>query len=357
MNRSYYFILTVSTIILASIFAQQTRKLNNTHKRSSTPKIIKEKYQKLKKSEFFNESKYSKTSIALYHALMSGDKHYLDQDTRKTFMQMGLMHLLTPSGLHLSSLIFVIKIIPPQWQLIFLLIINTGFFFLDDYFAIKRVIIFKIISLLLSMLASIKVKNQNQCAFLITFFIDIIIGNFAEGPLSYIYSFLFWGTILFHSGSIFQLSYKLFINLSLTSLISGQMISPASLFLNTPISFLFTLIYPVLFFNFWLPITSFQTSFSLKIIQLFNDLIHYAVKIAPVFGPSILFIIFLFIIPIKIPTKKLIITLLGLSLCTTMPRMKASISNSKYIWSSIKGNRCKQILREYYYEVKCKKGV
>ena len=193
--------------MLISFHYQQELKMSFSKKRSSTPAVIKAKYQALKNAS------YSKRAKGLYYALMTGDKRNLDKGTREQFKKMGLMHLLTPSGLHLSSLIVIIKLVPLHWQLLFLGFICLGFLLIEDYYAIKRVIIFKIITLVLQKLFHGKTNNHkgnhNKWAFLLTFLVDMLIGNFHQSPLSYIYSFLFWGTILFHSGGIFKLSYKL----------------------------------------------------------------------------------------------------------------------------------------------------
>lgn len=361
MSRSYYFIVLLAVSLLTVVFTHQNRKLNIPKKRNKTPTFLYQKYIGIKKST--ESIKISKRSSGLYYALMTGDKRYLGKDTRKTFEKLGLMHLLTPSGLHLSSIVIGIKFLPHRIKLIFMLCIGIVFFLLDNYFAIKRVIMFKIFHLIIpdnnsNIESNVQnTPNKNQKAFLLTFVLDIILGNFQEGPLSYTYSFLFWGTILFHSGNIFMLSYKLFINLSITCVISGQIVSAVSLIINTPISMVFSFLYPFLFLNFWLPVFSIQNEIAITMIDNFYKTIFILSELLPTFVPSVLFVILLLLVPYQFKLRPFIISIILLFLTGANPVNKQTrFSNKKYFWSLGQGNNCKIVPRHFYNEIKCKKG-
>lgn len=188
-------------------------------------------------------SKANKSS-PLYFSMITGDKSKLSFKLKKKLKQMGLLHLFTPSGLHLSSFFFL-RFLPKKILLgIFFLL----FLWLSTYFcysSMERVIIFKIIHLVLK-------ERKIETHFFLTFIFSFLLGQYRE-PLSFLYSFLFWGTIIIFRNNpikgVFYLSFQNLILNSLTGLDSNILL----FILNPIITLLTTAIFPLFFFNAILP--------------------------------------------------------------------------------------------------------
>lgn len=329
---------------MGCVFYDQHLNLSFQWKRQRQSQFLKKKYNELKSVSD------DKNSISLYYSLMTGDKRYLSKESKQNFKDLGLMHLLTPSGLHLSSILIIFKVIPKQIQIYLLFIISLPFFMLEKYYSIKRVLIFKLTYFVLAK----DLKNKSAIAFITTFCADIVLGNFKDSPLSFAYSFLFWGTILFHQGSFLKLNYKLFFNLVVTSFISSSPISMLSLLINSICSSLFTLVYPILSFNFWIPLFDSQTIFSLWIIRYFDKAIFFISEIFPTIIPNLVFVLFIYSLLLK-KLKNLSPIILLLISFEIGSRPNLNFRNKKYILSPKLSNDCKWIFKEFYYDIKCKK--
>lgn len=346
MNKSYFLILFISSFIFCCFLYEQQLHLQTIWKRDKKNHFLNEKYKNLLLQT--DSNKYS----ALFYSLMTGDKTFLNKETKEEFKQMGLMHLLTPSGLHLSSLIIIFKFFPKRFQLILLFLISIPIFSLKNYYSIKRVLIFKFCTRLFDK----NFKYKNEYAFILTFVLDILLGNFQEGVLSSVYSFLFWGTILFHKGNFWGLNYKLFFNLILTSFISSQKVNIISLFLNSLVSSLFTILYPILFINFWFPYFNFQTYISIKVIQSFGSTISYANSLIPPFIPPFLIVLIFFILVRDVRMKRTLLFTCLLSACFgNIDNLKDNFTNKKYILSPKGNSHCNWKLKDFYYDIRCKK--
>lgn len=331
---------------MSSFFYQQSLSLSTSWKREKQYQFLKNKYNDLK------QDSDSKKEIGLLYALMTGDKSKLDKKNKKDFKELGLMHLLTPSGLHFSSLIIFFKFFPKKVSVFLVIFFSLPFFWLEKYYSIKRVITFKVTYILLGN----KIENKSYIAFIFTFLVDILFGNFSDSPLSFTYSFLFWGTIIFHKGSFLDLNYKLFTNLVLTNFISVQPVSIISILINSPLSLIFSFIYPILCFNFWINLFNFQTKFSLWIIKYFINTIEVFNNYSAKIYPNLMFIILILIIIGNLKFKKISILIFGTLLSFNLGNItKYSISNKKYILSPVRNKNCDWTLKEYYYEIKCKK--
>lgn len=122
---------------------------------------------------------HQKTSLAKSYLL--GQKKGLDRKLKKAHHKLHLLHLMTPSGLHLSMGLyffkkFIKRKIVIQCLLLAMIVLTT---FLGDYFALRRMAFYGL------------TKN-----FMGTFLIDLFLGGFHASPFSYALSFLFIGIIL-----------------------------------------------------------------------------------------------------------------------------------------------------------------
>jgi hypothetical protein len=126
-------------------------------------------------------------------AYLLGDKSELTKKQINTHKNLGIMHFMTPSGLHLSSLLFIITLLIRKksinfWVSLTLLFLLNDFTHLDSF---KRMCFFTILR-----------KNPlyalgNKKSFLLTFSFYFIKGQYIENPLSYSLSFLFLGILIF----------------------------------------------------------------------------------------------------------------------------------------------------------------
>ena len=195
----------------------------------------------------------------LYYSMITGDKAKIGYQLKRGLRQLGLLHLFTPSGLHLSSFFFI-RFLPKK---ILSLLLVAFLIFLNYYYSyasMERVLIFKILHLVLK-------KTSLELHFALTFVLSFFLGQFQE-PLSFLYSLLFWGTIIiFRKNPIKCLFYLNFQNLLLNSL-SGSESNILIFILNPIITLVSSAFFPLIFFNSLLPSSAeFNLSPYFKLIE------------------------------------------------------------------------------------------
>jgi competence protein ComEC len=202
-------------------------------------------FNKVDKPKFNTErlKSWKTNESALYHSSQTGDKTKVSPVLKKALKQFGLIHLLTPSGIHLSSLLLFIFLFLKRkfhkyiyFSLLFLFMPLTGFY------SLKRILIFHILK---------SCKLSNQSSFIFTFIIDILIGGYLNSPLSFAFSFLCWGVIIFTNGSKLKLVYNLFLSQLIISYFSNFPINPISILINPLFTSIFSFLFPVMSINFW----------------------------------------------------------------------------------------------------------
>lgn len=226
-------------------------------------------FQAPKSSYSFNNSQEKidcKTIKPILCAYFLGNKLGLSRKVIKAHREMNLLHLMTPSGLHLSSLLLLIGLCSKISQRFFkkkiflledkrysLFLLAFLTYPLDGIDSFKRMILFA----LLRLFPYFRVSQKS--AFFLTFLICAGMGQLENNPLSFSFSFLFLGILLFSQNKLF-----LFINLLLaqafisewmenpfspTTAIIGLILSSLSPILF--IGFLPELIFPDLPFSSW----------------------------------------------------------------------------------------------------------
>jgi competence protein ComEC len=187
-----------------------------------------------------NTKIYTKKSIGLARSSIAGDKSSLDRNIKLVLKRYGLLHLLTPSGLHLSSILI--------WSANTYFFIAIYFFALymlvphSSYNSMERVLIFKIINILQYKWKSISLEST----FIITFIISFLIGHYQNSPYSYLFSLLFWGTILIFRRSKLKIIFYLNLSLYISSSLTGDLISPSSLVINPLLTLIYSTYFPIL---------------------------------------------------------------------------------------------------------------
>lgn len=201
---------------------------------------------------------YSKETQQLIKSAITGNKKQLSRKLKNIFSDYGLLHLLTPSGLHLSSLL-IIRTSSTFFILLYILI----FWYLAQhatYNSMERVLIFKIITLV----SKRYLKMSLEIIFIITFWISLLIGHYQNSALSFLFSLYFWGTILIFRHSKISTIIYLNIGLYLVASLTDSYVMPSSLIINPILTFIFSSYFPILLIG-----TLSQASFLLKLNNLF----------------------------------------------------------------------------------------
>lgn len=228
---------------------------------------------------------WNKEAKAFYKATQIGTKRGLKK-VKNHMKNFGIIHLLTPSGIHLGAITFVLKSILPRPIYYFFFVLFTIYLHsLDGFYSLKRICYFFIIKLF---------TKSNKISFIATFIIDLVLGGFINSPMSYGLSLLFWGIILFSKKGIIGISFNLFIaQLSLAAILKTK-ISFLSLIINPIFTSFFSFVFPYLSFQYWINAKGFIDELSFDIISLFLLAIKSLDNLSfTLFIPSTL-IIFLF---------------------------------------------------------------
>lgn len=237
--------------------------------KAPTPRVSghKERSFTLKQYQHIAATFKERSLAGLLSAFISGNKRKIFPTIKKKFQTIALTHLFTPSGVHLSSLYFLINpLLKRTRRKLFILIplLSLSYFF-TPFQSIKRIILMKT--------TKIWLKNLDIfTVFLISFTWDFFLGTYNLSPLSFSYSFLFLGIILSFIGRG-----KLYLPLAL---LGGQVI--AQFFSPYPLtttgfvwSFLLTslfgLFYPFFFLTYWFPSIPFGES----LLNLFYSLVRF----------------------------------------------------------------------------------
>lgn len=244
-------IYLISIVLLFQIFDSQS--LNSVQKKASP---------KLNKDRFTGES-HKLTSF--YISSQTGDKSEISRKLKSSLKEFGLIHLLTPSGIHLSSLLlFIFLFIKKKFYkyiyFAFLLLIIP----VSGFYSLKRILYFHIFKCF---------RLSTEAAFICTFIFDLLIGGFSNSPLSYAFSFLCWGVIIFSQKSKIQVIYNLFLAQLIICYFNQSEINILSIIINPIFTSLFSFVFPILSINFWFLPRSFFDTYCFKFFSVFEWLI------------------------------------------------------------------------------------
>lgn len=260
MNKSW-----LLSILIISLFLLSTLKVHQ--KASLTPFFRGERVIKL---ESFTEakSKVSKTELdhlKLWESVLTGRSAQLSKWMRERYKKLGLNHLFTPSGFHISALLFpFMKIIKRNHhQLWLLMLLGLGVSFLPGMTALKRMVLIKIHQKILG----------KHLGFIGALLLDMMFGSFQEGALSFTYSFLFIG-IIYSGLKGFSLIIWFFVAQMLLSLFQGNDISLLLLVFSPLLNFAFAAILPLLFLLTF-PLWDWQLHIGLFLIGCLQSLVDF----------------------------------------------------------------------------------
>jgi hypothetical protein len=208
--------------------------------------------------------------LELWESILTGRSAPVSKWIKSQYKSLGLNHLFTPSGFHLSAtLLPFMKICRTSTSQIWLLLITgIAIFTLPGLGALKRMVLVKL---------GQKLSNQKM-GFVVALVLDILFGSFVNSPLSFCYSFLFLGII--YSGKSFLFLW-FFLGQCLIAYFNGNEITPFILILSPLLNMAFALSLPFLFIL-AIPLWSWQVFIGLRILGTLQSLVEVSVKICTV---------------------------------------------------------------------------
>lgn len=249
MKSIFIFYLTLLLILWrsASLGAFRT-----TPPPKKTPEFLKE-YQRFVKNHF----ERPETANVLF-SMITGNKNGISPYTKKAFQKTNLSHLLSPSGIHYGSFLFLLfywlkKIKNKKATRFLKLLIYGGTLFVPGLYSIWRLALLR---LLLQLKFIFKKNIPLEVIFYLTFFISWIFGHYEISPLGYVMSYAFLGTFFsWRDYSKGVLVLALFSTQLMIALFLGNHVSLFSIAAGLLGSALFAFIFPLLLLflaTFWI---------------------------------------------------------------------------------------------------------
>lgn len=282
--RLVFLHLFIAFILLTDYFNYQSLKNKPFYKQTQMATWVKKSRTQLRKK--IKNKSYREFLISL----VSGEKRGFKKTKEFLyFKKASLLHILTPSGIHLSSLTLPLFILikSPLLRLLILFLLGGFIFSSPHLFSAQRILVFK----------SMKTfKLSNITSFYLTFSLFLIF----HGNLSFILSFLFLGLIILNPRKeILPTLYLLFLAQLLICFFFKQDYYPLTFVINPIITLLVSLSFPLYLISFIFPSLSLITLPISKIIFTLSSLIE---SIPIIFPAS--FISFLFFLSFSIKLKK-----------------------------------------------------
>lgn len=204
--------------------------------------------------------------LDLWESILTGKSGPLSKLTRKTYQDLGLKHVFTPSGFHLTAVLspFLKLSSSAQFHLGLLSVLGLLLYFVPGMGAMKRMILIK----------GSQRLTDTRSGLLIALFLDTLFGTFQSSPVSFSYSLLFLGII--YSGVRGPgLVFWFFVGQLIISHFQMVLISPLLLLWSPVLNFMFTLAMPILFVL-ALPLWNWQLNVGILVLELIQQTIRIA---------------------------------------------------------------------------------
>jgi hypothetical protein len=292
-------ILAVAFVLFCLLKLQRINSLSQYYQATKVLKL--KNFEAAKKKV----SKADLDNLKVWESIITGRSRALSKMIKERYQLLALNHLFTPSGFHLSAVLFpFMRILKKQHHKLSLLIaVGIGLLFLPGLAALKRMLLIKTHQNVLGM----------KLGFVLALVVDIFFGSFQTGTLSFSYSFLFLG-IIYSGLKGFGLIVWFFVAQIFLALFQGNDISPLLIVFSPILNFLFGLIMPVLFLL-ALPLWDWQLDLGLLLLKLAQKLVEFLALTSldiPRFEVHIMVIIFVACLMIR-KWKVLIILLIFMS--------------------------------------------
>lgn len=171
---------------------------------------------------------------SLHTAAITGYKIKFPTRIKKILKSLHLEHLITPSGLHLS---FITSLIFPLLSRRSRVLTLLPTFLLTDFHSLKRMALLKIIG---------TTKLSPWHCFIITMGLDAIFGSLNDSPFSFLFGFLFLGSIIAAGSTSVYIPFYLLGAQAMLSFVSQQPLYLGGYFLGLALTSLFGLLFPLL---------------------------------------------------------------------------------------------------------------
>jgi hypothetical protein len=213
--------------------------------------------------------------LEIWESMLTGNTRPLNKVIKEDFSRLGLRHLFTPSGLHLTALLYpTLKIFRGQkMQVLILTLLAFIFFPLSGFVALKRMVCIKWLQ---------KFVGYRE-GFIFALLLDLLFGSFQVHALSFTYSFLFLG-IMYSGVKCLGRVFWFFIGQSIIAFSQGIFIAPLLIIFSPVISFLFVLVLPVLFLLSF-PLWDWQLETGLSLLRILLKTVSLSAEISS-FIPS-----------------------------------------------------------------------
>lgn len=207
--------------------------------------------------------------IELWESMLTGRVAPLDKWMRREYKTLALAHVFTPSGFHLSAVLWPILLLfrKRKHKVALLSFIGAALLFLPGQSALKRMTMVKLFQEFMGL----------KGGFLLALAIDILFGSFSGSPLGFTYSFLFLG-IIYSGAKGITVFVWFFLAQLLIAFVQGSHISPLLLIISPFINSTLALFLPLLFF-FAFPLWDWQLGAGIFILRILQFLVSKAYSI------------------------------------------------------------------------------
>lgn len=207
--------------------------------------------------------------LELWESMLTGRVAPLDKWLRQEYKTLALAHVFTPSGFHLSALLWPVLLIfrRKSQRLWIFSIIGLALSFLPGQGALKRMTMIKFQQQVLGL----------KAGFIAALILDILWGSFSSSPLGFTYSFLFLG-IIYSGARGITLFVWFFSAQALIAFIQGTLLSPLLLVLSPIINSLLALFLPFLFLLAW-PLSDWQLETGLTLLKVMQSLVGWCYEL------------------------------------------------------------------------------
>ncbi len=263
----------------------------------------------------------NKAYFGQFLAYVWGEKALMNSAHIKWHNALYLQHLFTPSGVHLSSLLVLLKLSKKRGRfyhsLEFIVLFLT--LFPQGLYPLKRIALLRICTKINQLLFNNKFSLAS--VFFLSFALDFFWGNYHLNSISFALSYLFIGSlILLESKNFFRFIYFLFCAQLLVAIIFHQPFHPLAFIMGMILSALFALIFPILIAG--LLTYTFLPNFSEYFLALYTKILkasYHPLLFKGAVINHLLWLSLIFIISLKINWRKKAL-LLGItfSLCPNL---------------------------------------
>ncbi len=255
--RIYLLLITLMTLSATSQFVMPKQM-----KRIKLPSAAKKAFKK-------------RDTYYLYRSIMTGQKRGLNKELKKKMLDLSIIHLLTPSGLHFSTIFLLFIVLRKKFKTSWLayaeaIICLLCYTLIPGYFSLRRVALLRAI-FIFNKQSSFFNKKQ---VFTIFFIWEFFFGTYSDNKLSFCLSMMFLGMIFLGDKINFKiLSYRFFIAQIIVGLCLKNDVYVMNLLFSPLITYSFTFIYPAIFLNVFI-INYFN--YSEYILMIFNKAIEFS---------------------------------------------------------------------------------